>query len=161
MENVASDSVAPKRRFGKKLYVLVAVIAVVVVLLVSLIVVPQANGNILPLGVKYEIGEKLTYDVTSSSTSSLISNSTTTITQKSTLTIEILDFDGQSYTINYTSTSALGSLTETTSHIVTVKQSDMITFFGLLPVSLQSWVGAAADISNQTNPALSSGVQSD
>jgi hypothetical protein len=155
MENDSSTSTASKRRFGKKLYLLAAVIVIAVILIATLLVVPQANANILPLGVKYEVGEKLTYNVTSSSTSSLLANTKTTISQKSTLTLEIQSFDGEKYTISYNSTSEIGSMTESTYHIATVKQADMITFFGLLPVALQSWTSSALDSSNQTNPVLS------
>ena len=153
-----ADSKKSRRHVGKKSMWQPQLFAAIIILTATFFsVIPQSNGNILPLDVKYNVGEKLTYDITTSTTlaSLLTENTTTTVTEKSTLTIQVVSFDGQTYTLNYTTTSSLGDLTETTSHIATVSQSEMITFFSLLPVAIQGAVSEAARTTNQTNPVLS------
>ncbi len=105
----------PKKRLGKKLYVLAAVIAIAVISIVLLI---PKGGAIIPLNVNYVVGEKMTYNTTVTVTGefSYQNLSTTTplptgpITQTTSMnsSIEVIDFDGESYTLNNTMTVALG-----------------------------------------------------
>jgi hypothetical protein len=105
---------APSRkRFGKKLYAAIAV-AVVAVIVVALLI-PQ-GAAIIPLSVEYTVGERMVYDATQTMTMQ-ISNSTigsalglgsnNTLTMNSTTTVDVVDFDGEVYTLNYTSTMNL------------------------------------------------------
>ena len=73
-----------KRRFGKKkMFVAAAAIAVIVIIVAAVLITPQGNADVLPLGVHY-VGENLTYDVTTSFSSQSINSSVTT-TSKATL----------------------------------------------------------------------------
>ena len=63
-----------------------------------------------------------------------------------------MSFDGQIYTLNYTETSSLGDETVTTSNLVSVQESDMVTFLSVLPVELQE-VAAFSD-TNSSNPFM-------
>ncbi len=101
---------AKNKRFGKKFYAVMAVIAVVVI--VSALFIPQGAATI-PLDVNYTVGEKMIYDTTltmtfnSSSTtlgsalSSLMPNTTSVNAQQ---TIEVISFDGENYLLNHTTT---------------------------------------------------------
>jgi hypothetical protein len=105
---------APSRkRFGKKLYAAIAV-AVVAVIVIALLI-PQ-GAAIIPLSVEYTVGERMVYDATqtiamqmSNSTigASLGLGSNNTLTMDSTTTVDVVDFDGEAYTLNYTSTMEL------------------------------------------------------
>jgi hypothetical protein len=54
-------STGGSKRFGKKLYVVAAIVAVAVIAVALLI--PQGAATI-PLNVDYEVGEKMVYDTT-------------------------------------------------------------------------------------------------
>ena len=96
------------KRFRKKLYVVAAIVAVAVIVVALLI--PQ--GTAIPLDVDYEVGEKMVYDTTMTMTiedfnSALPSTVTgvlndTSVNAKQTL--EVIDFDGEYYTLNQTTT---------------------------------------------------------
>ena len=139
-----------KKRFGKKIYIAIATVAVIVVILAGVLLVPQSNANVVPLGVYYSIGEKLTYNVTSS-VSSQEANSSTSFDSKGTLTVEVVSLSGDTYTLNYTSTTSILGLTTTTSKLLDVKESDMVNVLTLLPVALQQY--ATTDV-NDTNPMV-------
>jgi len=99
---------AKNKRFGKKFYAVIAVIAVAII--VSALFIPQGAATI-PLDVNYTVGEKMVYDTTltmtfdSSSTtlgsalSSLMPNTTSVNAQQ---TIEVMSFDGENYLLNHT-----------------------------------------------------------
>jgi len=105
---------APNRkRFGKKLYAAIAV-AVAAVIVIALLI-PQ-GAAIIPLSVEYTVGERMVYDATqtmsmqmsnSSIGSALGLGSNNTLTMNSTTTVDVVDFDGEVYTLNYTSTMSL------------------------------------------------------
>ena len=127
-----------KKRFGKKLYVSLAAVAVILIILTALFWVPQSNANVLPLGVHYSTGEKLTYDVTTTM-SSQSANTTTNLNEQGTLTVEVISFSDDTYTLNYTSTTSLAGFSTTTSRLLDVKDSDMVNVLTLLPVALQQY----------------------
>lgn len=125
-----------KKRFGKKLYITVAAMIIITVVLCAIFLVPSSNAENISLSVYYSHGEKLTYDVTSSSFNQ-IGNSSTNSSTQSTLTIEVVSINGDTYTLNYTTTSA-NSLA--TSHLMEAKEADMVNLFTLLPAVLQQYM---------------------
>jgi hypothetical protein len=104
-------SIAGSRRLGKKLYITIGVIVALVTITLALLI-PQ-GGAAIPLNVNYTVGEKMLYTSTITSTlqnyttnqpselSPQVPNSTT-LTAKE--TIEVMDFDGQNYLLNHTTT---------------------------------------------------------
>lgn len=105
-------STGGNKKFGKKLYV-VAAIVVVAVIAVALLI-PQ--GTAIPLNVDYEVCEKMVYDTTMTLTvadfdSALPSTVTEALNDASVnakQTIEVIDFDGEYYTLNQTKTMMMG-----------------------------------------------------
>jgi hypothetical protein len=102
------------KRFGKKLYVVAAVVAVAVIAVALL--VPQGTASI-PLNVDYTVGEKMVYDTTlttsiqgydSALPSGLMGASPSDMSVNAQQTIEVIDFDGEYYTLNQTTTMTLG-----------------------------------------------------
>jgi hypothetical protein len=93
-------------RLGKKVILIAAVVAVAVI--VSALLIPHGAAEI-PLNVNYAVGEKMIYNTVSSGT---FENNNSTIASKipssnnMTLTeedrIEVVGFDGDSYTLNHT-----------------------------------------------------------
>jgi hypothetical protein len=97
------------KRFGKKLYAAVAIAAVAVIVIALLI--PQ-GAAIIPLNVEYTVGERMVYDTTETvamqiynstvGTSLGIGGINNTVTMNSTTTVDVVDFDGETYTLNHT-----------------------------------------------------------
>jgi hypothetical protein len=144
---------APRKKWlRKKIYLIIAAVVIIAVILGASFLIPQSNANVVPLGVHYVTGEKLTYDVTSSASAvSQAQNISTNVSSKGILTVEVISFDGQIYTLNYTTTSSTGDLKTVISRVINVRESDMITFFGLLPITLQPLITT----SNDSSPILS------
>jgi hypothetical protein len=102
------------KKFRKKLYVVTAIVAVAVIVVALLI--PQGTASI-PLNVDYEVGEKMVYNTTMTMTyedfnSTLISTGTGVLNDTSVnakQTIEVIDFDGEYYTLNQTTTMMIGN----------------------------------------------------
>jgi len=64
--------------------------------------------------------------------------------------VDVVSFDGETYTLNYTSVSSEAGYSLTTSQIIEVKASEMITVLALLPIGLQ-----LLDVNtNNTNPFM-------
>ncbi len=142
-----------KKRFGKKLYITIAAIAAIAVILVaSVLLIPQGTADVISLGVQYSAGEKLTYDVTNSM-STQTGNSSSNVSSQSTLTVDVVSFDGQTYTLNYTSVTSEGGYSMTSSQVIAVKSSEMVTVLALLPVGLQ--LTDLALNSTSTSPVMS------
>jgi hypothetical protein len=103
-----------RKRFGKKLYALGALIAIAVVAVALL--VPQ-GAAIIPLSVEYTVGEKLVYHTaetivyqTSNTTAGLPPYGPTGTTNLNATTIvEVIDFDNETYTLNHTATLDTGA----------------------------------------------------
>jgi hypothetical protein len=96
------------KRFGKKLYTVAGVIAIAVIAVAFLI--PQGAAT-LPLNVDYTVGEKMIYDMVENITSQRSDMATTegkmalppnTRTFYFMVTEEVVDFDGECYTLNHT-----------------------------------------------------------
>ena len=97
-----------KSKFSWKIYPIIAV-ALIAVIAVALI--PQPGVATIPLTVNYQVGERMVYDeqitvemldynlptVTPSQ-----DQTPTSLTTTATLTTDVLDFDGESYTLNQT-----------------------------------------------------------
>jgi hypothetical protein len=102
-------STGGNKRFGKKLYVVAAIVAVAVIAIALLI--PQ-GGATIPLNVNYEVGEKMVYDTTMTMTldgynstfASELPASLNNLSVNAEQTIEVIDFDGEYYTLNQTTT---------------------------------------------------------
>jgi hypothetical protein len=105
-------SAGGSKRFGKKLYVVAAVIAVAVIAVALL--VPQGVATI-PLNVDYKVGEKMVYDTTMTMTFDepdltfplAVTGwfNDTSVSAKQ--TVEVIAFDGEYYTLNQTTTLIL------------------------------------------------------
>ena len=101
------------KRFGKKIY---AVIAVIIVLVIAVaLLVPQGVAVIL-LSADFTVGEKMVYETTStiafqtyntSLASSPIEQQPNSGSINATQSIEVIDFDGEYYTLNHTMTMML------------------------------------------------------
>ena len=93
------------KRFGKKLYVVITAVVTIAIIAVALMI-PQGAASI-PLNANYNVGEKMIYDITATvnydlgQLSELLPSNVTVGGQQ---TIEVLSFDGQSYTLNHTAT---------------------------------------------------------
>jgi len=150
--SVASDSTSEpehvtvqtpsNKRFGKKIYVTIGAIVIVAIIVTAVLLVPPATANTIPLGINYTVGEKLVYDVT---TIDQIGSNFTNLTGEtqgqnsvnSTISIYVVSLDQETYTLNYTSTSALLGYTFSSSELQQINESDMVGFVALLPIELQ------------------------
>ena len=141
------------QRFRKKLYVTVAAIIIIAVVTAAIFLVPSGEAEIISLRVHYLPGEKLTYDVIVSS-SSQIGDSSTSFAAPSTLTVEVVSINGDTYTLNYTTTPRVASNSTATSYLMDVKEADMVNLFTLLPVAFQQYPEYAEYVENTgcTNP---------
>jgi hypothetical protein len=99
--------------FGKKVYAVIAVVAVAVVVVALL--VPKGTATI-PLNVDYEVGEKMVYGTTltmtfteynSTLTSGLTGQPPNDVSVNGEQIIGVIDFDGEYYTLNHTTTMML------------------------------------------------------
>jgi hypothetical protein len=138
------------RRFGKKVYFSIAAVIAIVIILATVLMVPTGSSEIINLGVKYSPGEVLTYDI-NTGFSSQATNSSTTLNEASTLTIDVVSVEGNTYTLNYTTTSTAAGYSMTTSHVIQANATDMVNLLTLLPVALESYMGTES--SNSTSPA--------
>ncbi len=131
----------PDRKwFGKKLYVAVAAIIIIAVILTAFLLAPPSNASVIKLGVHYKEGEKLIYDIAVSSTSSgEIGNSSLNLSIQGTLTVDVLKVEGDTYTLNYTTSLSSLGYSVTTSHATQVQSTDMVNLLTLLPVALQQY----------------------
>ena len=113
------------KRFGKKLYILIAAIAAISIIAVALFIPPGAAS--IPLNVNYNVGEKMVYDTSASvsfgfgnsALSNLLSSLPSNTTLQGTQTIEVVGFDGESYTLNHTITMAANGVQTSTSSLET------------------------------------------
>lgn len=99
-ENPSTDNQAPNsvgfRRFGKKIYAILAVIVTIIVAVAFLF--PQGAAAI-PLTADYQVGERMVYNTVITGTSV---GSLSNMTIDSTQTVDVVDFDGEYYTLNHT-----------------------------------------------------------
>jgi len=93
------------KKSRNKLYAIPALIAVVIIAIALLI--PQ-GAAIIPLSLNYQVGEKMLYNTTENITAP-VGNITKTESINSTSSVEVIDFDGEYYTLNRTITTMLES----------------------------------------------------
>ena len=150
------SQVHSKKPFGKKLYLSVIAIAVIIIIIVvAVFVVPQTNANVIPLNVNYTVGEQLIYDVTASVSLGSTSTSSTSVTANSTLLVDVVSLEGQTYTLNYSTTTSVAGYSTTNSQIINVTKTSMVSFLGLLPVILQA---EATNADTSTSPIFSASI---
>ncbi len=98
--NPSTDNQAPNsagfRRFGRKIYAILAVIVIVIVAVAFLF--PQGVAAI-PLTADYQVGERMVYNTVITGTSI---GSLSNMTIDSTQTVDVVDFDGEFYKLNHT-----------------------------------------------------------
>jgi hypothetical protein len=103
-----SAQAAPSKKSNQKIYFSVAGILTVLILTAALFIPP--TSAVIPLEVNYTVGEQMTYDVTVESrltvpdagAASMIGLSSGNATVNGTLTTDVVDFDGEFYTLNQT-----------------------------------------------------------
>ena len=122
------------RRFGKKLYVLFGVVAVVVVVcaVAFLFFIPRGLGETIPYGLNYTAGEQMTYDIAIN-----MSSGGQTVSETGTLSIHILSFDGENYTVNETMVVVVQGISQETSFTMKMSKTGYITDFSGLPAEAQ------------------------
>src|SRR5665647_2935679 len=90
----------------QKSKIFVAIImGIVSVLLISAVSFPFPARAVIPLNIDFKVGEKMVYDTTQTTVYASEENSSqSTIPNVDSTkeTIEVMDFDGQSYTLNHT-----------------------------------------------------------
>lgn len=98
------------KRFGKKFYAIAGIITIAVIAIALLI--PQGAATI-PLSVNYTVGEKMIYSITDTITGQINNNDRTdsyntgTTSFNYTVNVDVVDFDGEYYTLNHTLTAML------------------------------------------------------
>jgi len=103
-----------EKRFTKKLFIPMVVATAIIVVVVALMI--PAGSATIQLNVNYNVGEKMIYSTTDTTTllnlpgSNLELKNTTTIGTGQEI-MDVLSFDGQTYTINDTTTITLESPT--------------------------------------------------
>ncbi|MGO8806998.1 MAG: hypothetical protein ACLQO7_10430 [Candidatus Bathyarchaeia archaeon] len=105
-----------KKSFNKKLFVPIVAIITIIVVAVALLI-PQGSATI-QLNVNYNVGEKMIYNTTDTTTSSNVVSSNNFQPKSTTSSgqeiMDVLSFDGQTYTINDTVTMTIAGLTSLT-----------------------------------------------
>jgi hypothetical protein len=95
------ETFKPKGR--TKRYLLIGILLVAIIAVASIISVtqflPSVSGELVSVGMNYEIGEKMTYNIKTT-----VELMTMPISSEYTLQMEILNFDGENYTIKQTMT---------------------------------------------------------
>jgi hypothetical protein len=141
-----------KRRFGRKLIVAIAAVVAIAVIAFALLI-PQ-GAAIIPLEVNYTVGEKMVYDLNmgigydlGSAKSSLLTISPGSVTLNSTATIEVIDFNGQFYTLNNTQTATILNKTSSVSYLQMINKTGYSTF-GLSLRGSQSYTNLTTGMSN-------------
>lgn len=129
----------PKKLLGKKLFLVIGLIAVVAVasVLALMYLMPKGLGASVSLGMNYSAGEKMTYDVAIT-----ISAMGQTISQSGTITLEVLSFDGVNYTIRET----VHFDTQQVSFTVKMNKTGHIIDFANLPPEVQQTFSSFASM---------------
>jgi|WetSurMetagenome_2_1015567.scaffolds.fasta_scaffold12151_5 hypothetical protein len=140
-----------KRRFGRKL--IVAITAVVAIAVIALALLIPQGAAIIPLEVNYTVGEKMNYDVSLSlsydfgNSVSSLSGLPSSASLNSSATIEVLDFNGQFYTLNNTQTITMLNKTSSVSYLQMINKTGYSTF-GFSLGSSQSYTNLTTGMSN-------------
>jgi hypothetical protein len=123
----------------KKCYALAVVITIAVV--ATALLIPQGLGNSIPLSLDYQVGEKMIYNTTEQVEQNENSGNIT-----STSSLEVVDFDGEYYTLNHTITTILES-PFTVSFIEKVNKTGYASYF--IPGETENLFG-----NTSSNPVL-------
>jgi hypothetical protein len=122
-----------KRRFGRKLIVAITAVVAIAVIVLALLI-PQ-GAAVIPLEVNYTVGEKMVYDLNigigydfGTANSSPLTISPGSVTLNSTATIEVIDFNGQFYTLNNTHTITILNKTSSVSYLQMINKTGYSTF---------------------------------
>ena len=122
--NQPTVRISSSKGIGKKLYAIAGIIVILVIVITLLI--PQGAATI-PLSVKYTVGEKMTYDMIETITTEQIQG---IMGINSTVNVEVVDFDGEHYTLNYTVTAVLNHQHPMSiSYIARVNKTGYTTYF--------------------------------
>jgi hypothetical protein len=113
----------PTKKSRKTLYVVIGTIAVVAVVLAAVFVfeIPQSQGATIPLTYNYTVGENMVYNITMVIIGSTVNSTgnpvpypvgtSTNMTEAETASMDIVSFDGENYTINYTTVIVWNGIT--------------------------------------------------
>ncbi len=117
--------------FGKKTLAAIAIIAVVIIAVALFI---PRGAAVIPLNVNYIVGEKMIYDTTvtgaydfGDSGSGFVIPSNISFSPQQTM--EVMDFDGQYYTLNHTTTMGVGSNSYSYSILEKVNKTGYSSYF--------------------------------
>jgi hypothetical protein len=117
--------------FGKKTLAAIAIIAAVVIAVALFI--PRGTA-VIPLNVNYVVGEKMIYDTTVTGAYDFgdpglgfVVPSNTSFSPKQTM--EVMDFDGQYYTLNHTTTMGVGNNSYSYSILEKVNKTGYSSYF--------------------------------
>jgi hypothetical protein len=109
---------APEQRFGRKLYLVIALVAIAIILVASILFftqfMPSAKGEAVSLGFTYNVGEQMTYEI-----SMTVEAMGEEMSAEGTLVTEVQSFDGENYTIHQAIT------VDSKEYSVTVKMDQM------------------------------------
>ncbi len=125
----------------KKFYAIAAIIAIAVI--ATALLIPQGLGNSIPLNLDYQVGEKMIYTTTEQ-----VEQNTNSGNFTSTSSLEVVDFDGEYYTLNRTITTILES-PYTVSFIEKINKTGYASYF--LPGETEHLFG-----NTSSNPVLAS-----
>jgi hypothetical protein len=134
---VAQPPIRPRRR---NFYFLVGLIAIVAVFsaFAFAYLMPKGEAATVQLGINYTVGEKMTYQYTLT-----ISAMGQTVPQNGTMTLEVLDFDGENYTLRETMKVSLQQY----SYTVKMNKTGYISDYEGLSPELQQTFGAMGGMS--------------
>ena len=123
---------AVKPRFGRKLYLVIGLVAIAVTVTASIIVftqlLPSAKGEPVTLGLNYSDGEKMTYNISITTEAMGME-----ISQEGTWEMEVLSFDGENYTIRNTMTFDQ----QVSSYTMKMKQTGYVIEYIELPLDVE------------------------
>jgi hypothetical protein len=138
-----------KKRFGRKLYVTAAALVVLAVVAAALLI-PQGAATI-PLNVNFTVGEKMVYNTTEQIT---VLEYNTTVGQppedtiiNMTSIVEVVDFDGDYYTLNHTYTIVSGAFyppSNSFSHLEKINKTGYSTY--IFPGGTQTVTNASGNL---------------
>jgi len=143
---------ALSKKWGrKKLIIAIIGVITIAVILIAVLFVRESTAGVISLGVDYSVGEKLTYDMTVTLSLGL-GNVSSTVNANVTLTVEVLSFDGETYTLNYTVVIPKDNPNVTltnpnvNSRVVEVQKNEMVTLLALMPVAVQAAVSGDENV---------------
>jgi hypothetical protein len=134
------------RSFSKLVAALLVTVLIISAVAVGLFTL-QSEATI-PLSINYQVGEKMVYDATIGAEMQIYNSSSTTnqtaltpnrVTTDATITTNVIDFDGEIYTLNQTTTMNLLGKTQSMSIIQMVNKTGFSTFMLNSPTDTSSY----------------------